>query len=197
MTQLQESLEHPVMRRVYPPDLVDASLRIWAAREELAAALDRLPRTLCHGDTTRRNLFARRSPDGSEQTIAIDWAGVGTGWIGWEMRQITRSTLLLREVDWADAEELERMVFDGYLVGLRDAGWRGDPRLVRLGLAGENALMSMGLNAGVFRVLVDRRHPNLIRDWGLTIEGAVDHVAECVRTQLNLGNEALQLLDEM
>ena len=37
------------------------------------------------------------------------------------------------EVDLAQANELEEIIFDSYLEGLDDAGWQGDPRQVRLG----------------------------------------------------------------
>ena len=40
----------------------------------------------------------------------------------------------------ADARKLDQMVFDGYVEGLAEAGWHGDPRLVRLGYAASSAL---------------------------------------------------------
>jgi len=36
-------------------------------------------------------------------------------------------------VEFADAERLETMVFDGYLQGLADAGWQADPTQIRFG----------------------------------------------------------------
>ncbi len=42
-----------------------------------------------------------------------------------------------RRVDFGDGDAvplLESVVFDGYLRGLRAAGWDDDPRLVRLGM---------------------------------------------------------------
>ena len=70
------------MRRVYPPDLIDSLLRMWAQRKQFLDALDRLPETLCHFDAFRRNLFARRTPDGLGRTVVIDWAFVGIGAVG-------------------------------------------------------------------------------------------------------------------
>jgi hypothetical protein len=177
---------------------VDSLRQLWARRQELLSALERLPRTFCHGDTTRRNLFARRDPQGRDHTVAIDWAGVGIAWIGWEIFNTTRSTLLHREVGWADAVELDRIVFDGYLEGLRDAGWRGDPRQARLGQAGEVAMRSMmALPAGVFRTLIDGGRPDLIRDWGVSMEQAVDHGVRLIGSGLDMGMEALRVLDEL
>src|SRR5207247_2248725 len=43
-------------------------------------------------------------------------------------------------VDLAELPELDQVVFRGYLAGLRDVGWHGDPRLVRLGYVAAAAL---------------------------------------------------------
>jgi hypothetical protein len=133
MAQLISSREHPLVRRVFSPVAADRLLRWWTQREKLLDALDRLPQTLCHFDAFRRNLFARRTRDGAWQTVAIDWAGAGTGPIGWDIRILIESTLVWEDVDPAEVEELDRVVLEGYLAGLRDAGWAGDPRLVRFG----------------------------------------------------------------
>ncbi|MGH8245782.1 MAG: phosphotransferase, partial [Gammaproteobacteria bacterium] len=131
--QLPHLLDRPLFRRLYPPDVAEGILRLWADRETLLDALDRLPQTFCHRDAFRRNLFSRRGPDGHEQTVAIDWVFTGTGAVGEEIVSLVIATLGFREVEFGRAQELEAIVFDGYLRGLRDAGWRGDAGLVRLG----------------------------------------------------------------
>jgi hypothetical protein len=34
-----------------------------------------LPDTICHFDVFHRNLFARKTADGDDKTVMIDWAG--------------------------------------------------------------------------------------------------------------------------
>ena len=54
---LRHLLSHRVFTNVFPQDTAERILRLWAERERLLALLERLPRTLCHGDAVRQNLF--------------------------------------------------------------------------------------------------------------------------------------------
>jgi hypothetical protein len=59
----------------------------------------------------------------------------GRGWLGVEL-----GALLTASVSWAgfpveDAPDLAETIFEGYLAGLRDAGWSGDAAIPRLGFA--------------------------------------------------------------
>lgn len=130
----------PEMGRYWPEDVLVRSLALWARREELYAALERLPRTFCHGDANRGNLLASRAPDGEEEMVAIDWAFAGLGAPGEEIAQLVVVDVLLGRVELARLPDLEDTVYGAYVEGLRDAGWRGDERQVRLGYAAHAAL---------------------------------------------------------
>lgn len=125
---------------MYPPDLVEAYLRLWVERERFLRAIERLPQTFCHLDVFRRNMFARRGADGQNQTVLIDWSFAGIAAIGEELACLIVASVELFEVEVARAVELDRIVFDGYLAGLRDAGWQGDPRQVRFGFVASAVL---------------------------------------------------------
>jgi len=98
IAQLRDSMEHPLVRRVYPPHAADSVFRLWDEREAFLKALDGLPQTLCHFDAFRRNLFARRGADGGYRTVAIDWAFVRTGALGEEIVAPVSASLFFREV---------------------------------------------------------------------------------------------------
>ena len=49
-------------------------------------------------------------------------------------------TLAHAGIPMPQASELETVVLDGYLQGLQDAGWDGDPKLVKLGYLASTAL---------------------------------------------------------
>jgi hypothetical protein len=70
--ELPRFRRHPLVQRVYPPEVLDRLLWLWAHRQELLDALDRLPQVLGHNDAFRRNLFLR-----SERLFAGDWAFLG------------------------------------------------------------------------------------------------------------------------
>jgi len=98
-------------------------------------ALDRLPRTLCHNDAMRSNLFAMRSPDESAMTVAIDWALVGLGPVGGDLGGLIPGSAFFFKLPVADLERLERLdraSFEAYCTGLAGAGARIPATDVRL-----------------------------------------------------------------
>ena len=124
---------HPVIRRFLPDDDADTFAVLWRTRQVYHEALDRLPQTLCHRDVFSRNLFARQRNRGHDETVAIDWAYLSVGAIGEEIVPLVLATLMYGDVPLSEGRELEHIVYESYLDGLRDVGWQGDPQLVRLG----------------------------------------------------------------
>jgi hypothetical protein len=122
-------------RRWIPEEDSDRFFHLWAERGLYFDALDRLPQTICHLDLFRLNLFAGKTADGDDQTVAIDWAFVGRGPIGADLNPLVWMSIALAGVEVDKMQELEEIVLAGYLDGLREAGWQGDPREVRLGYA--------------------------------------------------------------
>lgn len=76
-----------------------------------------------------------RGPDGRDETVAVDWAFLGTAAVGEELASLVCASVMLADADPDRVRELGETCFEGYLAGLRDAGWDGDPKLVRLGYA--------------------------------------------------------------
>jgi hypothetical protein len=200
MNQLQDTLEHPLGRRACPPDVLSGISRLWAERDRFVGILERLPRTLCHHDTQRRNLFARRDAEGRDQTVAIDWSWLGTGVAGEEIAALLWASMDFFALDPANARELDTIVFDSYLKGLQDASWHGDPRVVRLGYAIVSSLI-FGAGSAAVSLLAYRddegKRERVKQLFGRTIEEVLDHRAEVRRFILRLADEARELLDEM
>ncbi|MCB0110191.1 MAG: phosphotransferase, partial [Caldilineaceae bacterium] len=87
MTRLDEALTHPLVQRLYPPDVLDGYHRLWATRVHWLSALAQLPRTFCHLDAFPGNLFIRSTASGA--FVAIDWAYAGIDAIGAELAALT------------------------------------------------------------------------------------------------------------
>lgn len=119
---------NPALRQWWPQPVVDAILRLWAEREAFCAVLERLPQVFCHGDAIRRNLFSRRRPDGSAETVAIDWEFADYMAAGEEVGQTLSIAAAFFDIEPADLPILDEALFAGYLGGMHDTGWRGDPR---------------------------------------------------------------------
>jgi Phosphotransferase enzyme family len=200
MAQLSRSRDHPLLRRLYSDQLINRIFALWADRERLLDALDRLPQTFCHRDAFRRNLFMRRREDGHTQTVAIDWAFAGIGAIGEELGPLVHASLVYSEIEFSAAQALDNTVFNGYLTGLEDAGWRSDPRLVRFGYTAASALcIIIGYQIGYGQPLIldEGGHPWLEQAFGKPIMSLMDLWADTTRFCLDLTDEATTLLDRL
>ena len=176
---IRDSLGHPLVRRGWPGDASGRLFRLWEERDLFLDALDRLPQTLCHLDLFRRNLFARRTADGDDQTVVIDWSYVGRGAIGQELVPLVLACVAFNEVDFAQAQALEDIVYEGYLEGLRDAGWRGDPRQARLGYAAASLRYRFAeLGNAMSLILDESQHSWAERVFGRPMEEIQDHWAQ-------------------
>ncbi len=133
MELLRDAQTSPWGRRWLPEKDSDQFFHLWEERGLYFDALDRLPQTICHLDAFRRNLFARKTTNGDDQTVLIDWAFVGRAPIGADLCPLVWMSIALGGVALDKLQELEQIVFEGYLEGLRDVGWQGDPQQVRLG----------------------------------------------------------------
>jgi Ser/Thr protein kinase RdoA (MazF antagonist) len=132
---LLRSFDHPLIQRALPGFTVEVIQQIWEQRHAVLQAIERLPQTFCHLDAFRRNLFWRHSAGGGPQVVAVDWSYAGIGAVGEEIAPLVNASVGFGAVQPADQYKLEEIVLQGYLEGLSEAGWRGDPDLVRLGYA--------------------------------------------------------------
>jgi hypothetical protein len=188
--------EHPLVRRIYPPPNANPFMRFLMERERFLAALDQLPQTLCHKDAYSTNLIARRGEDGQEETVALDWALAGIGPVGEELAQIAIGAL--DNVEAAESARVNQVVFDGYLDGLRDSGWRGDVQTVRFGYVA-SAVFRIGLwllweLGAAFEESQSVEPQETQRD---PVEEIIEQQAATTRFVLDLAEEAYGLLDAM
>ena len=162
----------PRILEAYPPAVRTRVLALWADRGRLLDAADALPLTCSHLDAHRRNLFER---DG--RVVAIDWGLLGLAPPGEEIASTLVGTVASGEVPVDECEPLASILYESYLAGLGEAGWRGDERDVRIGF-------TVGAALRTFAVL------------GLDADDAqLDRCTQLVRVLLDLGDEARRLID--
>lgn len=185
----------PVVREAFDEPLRSRVLRLWAEKHDFFAAIDRLPQVLCHNDLHRRNLMFRRSADGQEELVALDWAFCGPGAIGADIGELVATSMYFFEIDPADAEALEATVFDGYLAGLREAGWSGDVRLARLGYTSSVGLwMGATLPGWAALMLGEGLKIDATAMFGRPAEEALAGWATLAEFSLERANEARSLM---
>lgn len=183
--------QHPLLRQVFPADQIERVRQLWQQRHHLLAALDQLPQTLCHLDFWPPNLFARRSAQGREQTVAIDWSYVGIGAIGQDIGNLVPDSIWTRYVATKRLTELERLVCDGYIEGLHDSGYPIDPRQARLGYQLSAALGFGFLTHWLPQALTDETmRAWIIQRYGLPVEQLIEPRARLLRHVLDLADQA-------
>lgn len=189
-----ETWAHPLIRRAFPTPVADRLLRLGGERDAFLQALARLPQTLCHLDAWRGNLFARRDPEGREQTVAIDWAFAGLAAVGEELAPLVWVAPLEFLIAPGDVARLEEGALAGYLAGLRDAGWRGDPQLVRQGYLIHAVLQYGPVPEALALALDEGEHAALERRHGRPIGELVERAAAVTSLLLDRAAELRALL---
>jgi len=177
-------------RRWLTEQSVERVARLMANQASLMALLDRLPVCLCHHDAFRSNLLARDGVNTATQTVAIDWSMLGYGAIGEDIGQTIAVGLTRLDIAAEQAREMDRIIFESYLGGLHDAGWRGDPRSVRFAYTAAAALGTAVAWMTIIGVLELSK-----RD--ATQDARLDQWAIVHPFLLDLGDEALRLMDAL
>ncbi|MEZ4514178.1 MAG: phosphotransferase [Chloroflexota bacterium] len=189
---LGEGLKRPLIQRALPLAEKDAITAIWQEAPRYADMLTKLPQTLCHNDAFRRNMFHSEA-----ETVLIDWALAGRGAVGEELVALVAISLYLDPPLWDDLVRFDQAVFAGYLAGLRDAGWQGEAKLVRLGYLCAMVLRGLaGVRQDVGMLLDESNHMLLQREQQLgSIEAVADFMADVRRFRLlQMAAEARTLL---
>lgn len=189
---LDDLLENPLARRCLPLEAWQRIDEIWRNRQRYIEALGQLPKTFCHIDAFRRNILHLQN-----DIVLLDWAVPGTAALGEDLVSLVAVSLHYSGFSASYARKLDNTVFDGYVTGLRQAGWRGDAVLARTGYV--CAMVLRGL-AGVkqdINLLSDHdNHETLISNHGCEhIEQVADFFAEIRRFRLlGMAKEADALL---
>lgn len=76
------------------------------------------------------NLIAR--PDG--RAVPLDWSFAGDGALGEDIGNLMPDWVFDRFLPGELLPDLDQAATEAYLTGLGEAGWEGDPRLVRLAI---------------------------------------------------------------
>jgi hypothetical protein len=120
--------EHPLLRKIFPSSLMRRLPEFWEARHGLLDVLERLPQTVCHQDAWPDNAFF---PGNSNEALGLlDWAYTGWSVLGSDLADLAVAGYPLLHVGLTPTE-IDEAVFEPYLAGLREAGWRAEPDAVR------------------------------------------------------------------
>ena len=196
IAQFPGILEHAPVRRFLRGGAA-AYLRLWSERGHFLDVLDRLPRTFCHHDAFPRNIRIRRGASGQDQPVAIDWAFAGSGAVGEELVPLILASATFCEIEPSAMIDLEQAALAAYTEGLRDAGWRGEPQLVRLGYTIAAALR-FGPGCAIPAlptVLREDAEEFVLAVFGVPLDEALDRWSAVTSHVLELADEARELME--
>lgn len=177
--------EHPQVLERYPRSEMNSFQRMLAENELFLARLERLPQTICHGDTYPTNFMSRNGPNSREQTVAFDWALAGIAPVGADLGQLVFGAQnTLNEVNPID---VDKTLFESYLDGLRDSGCKVESQYVRFGYTTFAALQ-----VGLFQVFL---LGIALAQNETRVERAVENSADPGCFEVIMANEAYKLLD--
>ncbi|MFG2028910.1 aminoglycoside phosphotransferase [Streptomyces sp. NPDC048825] len=119
----------PLVRDHFPAGLREEMVRLRHEREWFLRVMESLPRVFSHLDQWPANLVSHHG-----RSVLFDWAFAGDGALGEDIGNYIPDTIFDGFLPAARLPELATAVYEGYVRGLRDSGWQGDERLVRLGV---------------------------------------------------------------
>jgi hypothetical protein len=186
--------EHPLARSALRTPPVERLLRLWDEQAKLFDALERVPFTLCHLDAWRGNFFAPLRPDGTPDLVLIDWAFPGRGPLGADAGDLFGESFGLADVPTNDPSEFDRAIFEGYLQGLRHAGWSGDPRIIRFAFAAFCSLKHLLFVIILKDAADESKHARWEHLFGRPMEDLVCRQISLLCYLLNLADEARDLV---
>ena len=124
--------------------------------------------------------------------MAIDWEHAGGYAAGEEVGQTLSSASAFFDVEPVDLPALDEALFAGYLAGLGDAGWRGDPRPVRFAYLAHAALRN-AFNAVGATVANEAGRASALQTYGHTWEELAARRAVLRPFLLDLADEARRM----
>jgi hypothetical protein len=134
------SWSDPIVAAAIPAPPIERLDRLHSMISILADRLEALPLTFSHLDAWRTNLIAERSASGEDRTVALDWSFVGMAPAGEEVAILVGGSHIWLHAEPDDLAAMSKRAFTAYVAGMRDAGWRGDERVVRFAYAASSAL---------------------------------------------------------
>ena len=185
VTRIAAAPEDPAVRHWWPQPVVDAIVRLWEQRHAFCDALDRLPRTFCHGDAIRRNLLFQ-----GDDLVAIDWEFAGLYAPGEEVGQTL--SVAAAFFDWEPAElpALDEALFEAYLDGLGNH----DRRQLRFAYCAHAALRNL-FNAVGTSVPPEAGAAAALRNYGHTWDQLAGRRAMIRPFLLERADEARRLME--
>jgi hypothetical protein len=190
---IQQNPAHPSVKFLLPGLSLLTNLALWDEHPRMLHLLERLPQTFYHQDALGLNLFYRQG-----SVIARDWGFAGIAPVGAELAALIGVAFSYTGFPSSQAKALDQACFSSYLAGLRQAGWKPDPRQVRVGYTFTMILRNIfgGVIGEIIPVLLNENtRQKATRKLGVHPEDAGKTDAGIAAYYQEIGQEAVKFLD--
>jgi hypothetical protein len=189
--------DHPLVRAAFPAGSREELRRARMEHVARETLLDVLPQTLCHLDAFRANLLSRLAAVGGPETVAVDWSFVGIAPLGADASQLVTASVLDRG-ERLELAVIDAGVWEGYLVGLADQGWRGDERVVRAGYLAADLVRWLFTGLRALMGAVDESARVLVeQEWRMSTEEIIHMLGQRTTHLLARARELRALLADL
>lgn len=184
-----------LVRLAFPDPVWESAVRIWRERHQILGLLEELPRTLCHEDFWPKNLFMQLVSPELPQTIAIDWAFAGIGAVGEDAGNLVPDSMLDLFIDGRKyASSLTEAIYAEYCSGLRAAGAKVPPEVVRFALTATAGLKYVWM---IPRMVVTADEQAAAQQFRVSVEELYAQRGAVMRHMLTLADEARGLIPDV
>ena len=137
MAELDGGIDDPMLRQVYPPEVVEGLRRLWRERGRILSLLRRLPTVLGHLDATPANTLVI-----GQRVVLLDWAFTGHATLAEDLGTLVGASTLFSNppVSPSDLPAIASIAIRGYTEGLSAGGCSVDAEVIRWVLAATAAL---------------------------------------------------------
>jgi hypothetical protein len=137
MAELERGIDDPMLRRLYPPDVVEGLCRLWADHRRILGVLRRAPAVVGHLDATPANTLVS-----GRRVVLLDWAFTGHAALAEDLGSLIGASTLFASppVSPSDLPAISTAALRGYLDGLALGGCTAEVEVVRWVAAATAAL---------------------------------------------------------
>ncbi|MBS4201682.1 phosphotransferase [Bacillus sp. FJAT-49732] len=155
----QQYADHPSIYYEQIKDIPQID-HVFAAYEALndkleyhLARLKKCPQTVSHQDLSKQNIFVTKNNDDENQVAFIDWQFLSISALGEDLAKMFGVALSQGDIPLDKAKNYEEALFQAYIEGLAEAGWKGNIQLVRYAFCISIAARSFWEIPKIFKLL--------------------------------------------
>ncbi|MFD0868869.1 phosphotransferase [Paenibacillus residui] len=160
-------------------------------------AVERLPRTMAHQDFYESNLMITRDAAGQARLTVIDWQFASLSGIGEDLGRFYGLTMSRGSAPIECLDEYRELFIGSYIEGMRQSGWNGDERDIRLGFNISCAARSVWEVPKLLRKVTEAvNKPEEERSAGSAAEALLERLVRATEIQMEMAAEMDELIKQ-